>query len=198
MIMPHIDTGNHYPGILSLLYFKSSSGGALSNLAQTILLGPSSMTPGERELIAAYVSKLNECRFCHDSHAAAASWHLEDDRLIHEVTTDLEKADVTERMRALLRIAAKVQKSGRAVLPEDIAWAKDAGASDEDIHDAVLVAAAFCMFNRYVDGLGTVPAAREVYPSMGRRLAQKGYRYPPRILRWLVRRILDRQFAPRV
>jgi uncharacterized peroxidase-related enzyme len=208
--MAHIETGNRYPGILSLLYFKPSTGAALSGFAEALLRGPSGLTRGERELIATYVSQLNGCGFCHDSHAAAASALLEGGTKIPRLSDGgfslgqserenqsdrAEDARLSSKMRALLHISAQVQKSGKAVLPEDIANAKRAGASDEDIHDTVLVAAAFCMFNRYVDGLGTAPAAPEVYPKMGLRLARQGYRYPPRGLRWLVRRILDRQFG---
>lgn len=192
--MPHIDTGNRYPGILSLLYFKTSSGSALSNLAHAILHGPSLLSLGERELIACYVSRLNDCGFCHDSHAAAAACHFGSAGLVQQFAGDLENADLTEKMRALLVVAAKVQKSGKSVLPEDIVRARSAGASDEEIHDTVLIASAFCMYNRYVDGLGTLPAAPGEYPAMGERMARQGYAYPPRLIRWLVRRILNRQY----
>jgi uncharacterized peroxidase-related enzyme len=193
--MPHIQTGNTYPGILTLLWYKHSSAAALGRLADTILRGPSGLTPGERELIAAHVSRLNECEFCADSHAAAASCHLSNAELVAQVQRDLESAPISPRLKALLRVAGKVQRGGRHVQPTDIEAARSEGASDEDIHDTVLVAAAFCMFNRYVDGLGTLPAKPGDYAQMGERLAKHGYRMPPSPVRWLVRRILDRQFG---
>jgi uncharacterized peroxidase-related enzyme len=193
--VPHIQTGNSYPGILALLWYKPSTGTALSDLAQALLHGPSPLTPGERELIAAYVSRLNECEFCCDSHSASAACHLSDPALVESVKRNPQEAAVSDKMKALLVIAGKVQQSGRNVLPADIEAARRAGASDEDIHDAVAVAAAFCMYNRYVDGLGTKQAKTSDYPAMGERLATKGYKFAPAPLRWLVRRILDRQFA---
>jgi uncharacterized peroxidase-related enzyme len=146
-------------------------------LAETLLRHPHSLTSGERELIAAYVSYINNCNFCHMSHAAAAAAHLKDDyRTIDQVIRDIETADVSDKMKALLHIAAQVQKSGKNVSEADIQKAKDAGATDDEIHITILIAAAFCMFNRYVDGLGTwSPTERSDYAESGKRLAEVGY-----------------------
>lgn len=193
--MAHIETGNAYPGILSLLHYKSTTGGALSHLAQTLLKGPSPLTSGERELIASYVSRLNECKFCCNSHSAAAAHHLQSMELVQQVITNPHTAPLTPKMKALLAIAAEVQKSGRFVLTQHIEEAKKKGASDEAIHDTVLIAAAFCMYNRYVDGLGThEPERSEDYDEMGKRLSTKGYKHPPLFIRWLVRRILNKKY----
>jgi uncharacterized peroxidase-related enzyme len=191
--MTYISTGIDQPGIVELLFYKGSTGKALSSLAHTLLHGPSGLTPAERELIAAHVSRLNDCEFCHKSHAASANAHLEDQgETIRCLIEDPEQAPVSSKMKALLKIAAKVQKSGKEVSPADIELAKTKGASDEDIHDTVLVAAAFCMFNRYVDGLGTQPAEDVEYPEMGQRLATKGYKYPPMFLRKFVIRMMNK------
>lgn len=190
--MTYIKTGINQPGIVELLFYKGSTGKALSNLAQTLLHGPSGLTPGERELIAAYVSELNQCEFCHESHSASANAHLMDNGMtIRWIKEDLNHAPVSAKMKALLKIAALVQKSGREVKPEHIEEARNAGATDEDIHDAVLVAAAFCMYNRYVDGLGTnLPGNKSDYIPMGIRLARQGYTYPPLFLRkFVIRRM---------
>jgi uncharacterized peroxidase-related enzyme len=191
----YIDTKNSYPGILGLLWFKPSTGAALGQLTQALMHGPSGLTSGERELIASHVSSLNECSFCCDSHSAAAAAHLSDAGLVEEVKRDFTQARISPKMKALLKIASQVQKGGRNVRPADVEAARQAGASDEDIHDAVLVAAAFCMFNRYVDGLGTTPARKDDYREMGERIAFKGYRFPPGPLRWLVKRVLNRKFS---
>ena len=159
--MAYITTGVNQPGIIELLFYKGSTGKALSNLAETILRGPSGLTSGERELIASYVSKLNDCNFCHDSHSAAANAHLGDNgNTVECVISNVADAPVSNKLKALLKIAARVQKGGKEVTLADVEFAKKAGATDEDIHDTVLVAAAFCMFNRYVDGLGTFPAKK--------------------------------------
>jgi hypothetical protein len=85
---------------------------------------------------------------------------------------------ISPKLRALLDIAGKVQKVAH-VLPEDIAIAREAGASDRELHDTALIAAAFCMFNRYVDGLGTwAPQANEDYLEMGQKMAFLGYNRP--------------------
>ena|ERR1041385_2748012 len=190
--MTYITTDIPQPGILELLFYKGPTGNALSKLAHTILKGPSPLSSGERELIASYVSYLNNCEFCHKSHSASANEHLGDDgKIVACVISDISTANVSEKMKSLLRIAGKVQVSGREVTPELIAAAKKAGASDEEIHDAILVAAAFCMYNRYVDGLHTtLPEKDEDYKDMGKRLAKKGYKYPPFFMRGFVKWIL--------
>lgn len=174
--MTHIKTGINQPGIVELFQYKTNTGNALSNLAHTLLIDASPLSSGERELIASYVSHLNDCEFCHLSHTAAANVHFGDNGdTVRCVIENLETANISAKMKSLLRIAGKVQKSGKLVTSQDIDEAKSQGANDEEIHDAVLVAAAFCMFNRYVDGLGTIPAQKEEYLEMGQRMA-KGYR----------------------
>ena len=122
------------------------------------------------------VSRLNDCTFCHNSHAAIAACHLDDERLVQSVMQGPEKAEISEKLKALLAIAAKVQQGGRAVQSADIDRARRAGASDMEIHDAVLIAAAFCMFNRYVDGLATwAPSDPEGYRQRAAFVAKLGY-----------------------
>lgn len=193
--MTYIRTGIDQPGIVELLFYKGSTGKALSNLAQTLLHGPSNLTRGERELIASYVSGLNNCEFCLESHGASANYHLKDEgQALNLVKVNPEMAPVSEKMKALLKIAALVQKSGKEVTIRHIEAARRADATDEDIHDTVLIAAAFCMYNRYVDGLGTkLPEKKDEYIPMGKRLATIGYKYPPRFLRKLVICMMDRK-----
>ncbi len=175
--MPNINLNNDLPGIIGLLRYRPETGRPLSELAEVLLRGPSTLSRGERELIAAYVSGLNECQFCASSHAAFAAAQLpEGMSLVTQVRADLDHAQVSAKLMALLRIAAKVQRSGRAVTDADVAAAREAGASDLEIHDAVLIAAAFCMFNRYVDGLGTItPADPEVYAQSADMIVNHGY-----------------------
>ncbi len=195
--MTYIKTGINQPGIVELLFYKGATGKVLSNLAETLLRGPSELSSGERELIASYVSNLNDCEFCHESHSAAANAHLKDGgHAVSCVKENIDTAPVSEKMKALLKIAAKVQKSGREVKDADIKLARDSGASDQDVHDAVLIAAAFCMYNRYVDGLGTnLPKSTDEYPAMGERLAKKGYKYPPQFLRKYIIKMMNKKSA---
>jgi uncharacterized peroxidase-related enzyme len=193
--MTYIKTGIDQPGIVELLFYKGSTGKALSNLAQTLLHGPSGLTMGERELIASHVSDLNSCEFCFESHTASANYHLNrDGQAVNLVKVSPSIDPVSEKMKALLAIAARVQKSGKEVNISHIEAARHAGASDEDIHDTVLIAAAFCMYNRYVDGLGTrLPADKEEYVPMGKRMATNGYKYPPLFMRKFVIRMMNRK-----
>jgi uncharacterized peroxidase-related enzyme len=193
--MAYINTTIPQAGIVGLLYYKKSTGKALSSLAHTLLHGPSSLTPAERELIAAHVSYLNNCEFCFNSHAGVANSHLHDNgKTVQCVVTDIETAPVSDKMKVLLHIAGKVQQSGRLVTPDLIEAAKKKGATDEEIHDAVLVAAAFCMYNRYVDGLNTqLPVDNQEYVKWGQRLADKGYKYAPGFILWFVRKMMRKE-----
>ena len=180
--MAHISLPDEsLPGIVGLFAFRPETAAPLGALADVLLRGESSLTSGERELIAAHVSYLNNCHFCHTSHASAAMAHLGCDYgLIDDIKKNFEEIPVTPKLRALLNIAAKVQKSGKEVTEADITAAREQDATDQEIHDTVLIAAAFCMFNRYVDGLGTwAPQENEAYREMGERMAFVGYvRYP--------------------
>lgn len=176
--MAHIKLLNEeLPGIVGLLNYRPETAKPLTDLAEVLLRGPSTLTSGEREIIAASVSYWNKCHFCHTSHAAAAAAHLNAGvGLIDDIKAGLKHTPVTDKLRALLHIAQQVQKGGKNVTDEDIAFAREQGATDLEIHDTVLIAAAFCMFNRYVDGLGTwAPAPNEAYMEMGERMAHVGY-----------------------
>lgn len=175
--MAHIKVNPELPGIVGLLDFRKETAKPLNELAEVLLRGPSSLSSGEREIIASYVSGLNNCHFCQSSHGAAAATHLGlDMSLLEDIRAGVVKTDISPRLRALLAIAAKVQQSGLKVTPEDIGAAREQGATDVEIHDTVLIAAAFCMYNRYVDGLGTwAPRETEAYKPMGQLLANVGY-----------------------
>lgn len=174
--MPHIDVANQLPGIVSLFAFRPETEVPLSLLAQTLLRGESTLTEGERELIAAYVSHRNECEFCHGSHAGAAKHFLDWDwDVMAQTMADPDGAPISEKMRALLKIAGKVQQDGRLVTDQDVALARNLGATDIEIHDTVLIAAAFCMYNRYVDGLASMKPDPAAYDEMGKMLATQGY-----------------------
>jgi uncharacterized peroxidase-related enzyme len=175
--MAHINLPEGAPGIVGPMIAYPETQKHLSGLAEALLRGPSSLTSAERELIASYVSSGNECYFCTQSHAAAARVHYGDQcRLVDQVLADVRSAPVSAKVRALLAIADKVRRDGRLVQAEDVERARAEGADDQAIHDTVLIAAAFCMFNRYVDGLGTwAPQDPAAYEESGLRLANQGY-----------------------
>jgi len=185
--MPHINLPEGYPGIRSLFIYSPVTALPLNNLVQTLLHDKetSTLTPGERELIATYTSSLNECKYCATTHGAIAKYQLDgNDALVKNVVDDFETADISAKMKALLKVAAKVQQSGKAVTAEEVSLAKEQGATDKEVHDTVLIAAAFCMFNRYVDGLATwAPDDASVYDAIGKQRATEGYMTKPFVVK---------------
>ena len=157
--------------------FRPETAKPLNELAEILLRGPGTLSPGERELIATYVSSENDCLFCQSIHGAVAAYHLDgNEQLVLDVKQSAERAAVSDKLKALLAIAGKVQRGGKNVQPEDIESARREGATDREIHDTVLIAAAFCMYNRYVDGLATwAPGETNAYRDPGARLAREGY-----------------------
>jgi uncharacterized peroxidase-related enzyme len=176
-MVAHIEVNPVLPGISALLEFRPETAKPLMELAEVLLRGPSTLTRGERELIGAVVSRGNECVFCANSHAAIAAELLPGGfPMVDEACQNWEDANLTPKMKALLTIAMATRKSGGAVTAADVETAKAAGAGEIEIHDTVLIAAAFCMFNRYVDGLGAFsPEGREGYVPSAKRIVAEGY-----------------------
>jgi AhpD family alkylhydroperoxidase len=152
--MPHIALPPDLPGIRGAMAFRPETARPLNALVEILLTGPSTLSRGERELIATYVSSRNCTHYCHSIHGAIAAAHLGgDEALVKQVKTDFTQAAISPKLKALLAIAGKVQQD-----------------------DTVLIAAAFCMYNRYVDGLGTdQPDDEALYRERGRRVARDGY-----------------------
>jgi uncharacterized peroxidase-related enzyme len=177
--MAHIELPAGLPGISAGFNFRPETAKPMRALAHVLLHEPNTLTPGERELIATYVSSRNCTTFCALSHGAAATAHLGSDKIVKQVKTDLATAEIRPKLKALLAIAGKVQQDGKLVTPADVEAARREGATDLEIHDTVLIAAAFSMYNRYVDGLGTwQPTDPAMYKQMGQHLAEKGYNEP--------------------
>lgn len=175
--MAHIQLPEGIPGILGPMAFSPQTAKPLNELADILLRGPNSLAPAERELIATYVSSQNDCYFCQHAHGAVAAYRLGgDEKLIDDVKSNFQSALISDKLKALLSIAGSVQKDGKQVTGEQIELARQQGATDKEIHDTVLIAATFCMYNRYVDGLATwAPTDPKMYRENGKRLADQGY-----------------------
>ena len=179
--MAHIDLGvdeTEFPGVRGPMQFRPETARPLNDLADILLRGePHPLSRGERELIGAYVSGLNECTFCCSSHSAFAAAQLDEGMaLVDQVRADLDTAPISAKLKALLRIAGVVREDGRKVSAELVAAARAEGATDLEIHDTVLITAAFCMFNRYVDGLDTfAPTDPARYAMVAQRILANGY-----------------------
>lgn len=178
--MAYIPLEPHLPGITGLLEYRRDTAQPIRELTQTLLRGPSSLTEAERELIATVVSDKNECRFCTAAHTAASDVLLGEKETSASVKQDIATAPVSNKMRTLLTIALQVAQGGRYVTAEAVKAAKEQGATDIELHDTVLIAALFCLYNRYVDGLATAtPGDPSFYTALGERLRQNGYNRLP-------------------
>jgi uncharacterized peroxidase-related enzyme len=174
--MPHIPLEAHLPGITGLLEYRQDTASPIRKLTQILLRGESTLTPAERELIATVVSHGNQCQFCTAAHTAAANLLLGEETTAEQVKTDPSQAPVSEKMKVLLDIAKRTQQSGKKVSAEVIRQAKDAGATDLEIHDTVLIAALFCLYNKYVDGMASVtPTDPAFYERLADRIVHHGY-----------------------
>ncbi|HEV2273645.1 MAG TPA: peroxidase-related enzyme [Acidobacteriaceae bacterium] len=171
------ELGREFPGIVGPMTFRPETAAPINELVNLLLRGESTLAPGERELIATHVSWRNDCFFCQTIHGAVAAAQLNhDEKLVQQAKTDWLHADLSPKLKALLNIAGKVQQGGKHVTEEDVASARRLGATDREIHDTVLIAAVFCMCNRYVDGLGTwAPLDQEIYRERAAKIVEHGY-----------------------
>src|SRR5690606_39624099 len=176
-LMAHIQLPDGLPGIRGPMAFRPETSKPMNELAEILLRADNSLTRGERELIATHVSYLNDCFFCQNAHGGLAQHYLQCDlEQMDKMKMDPSSAPISEKLKALLAIAGSVQKGGKHVTKEQVEKAKSLGATDIEIHDTVLIAAAFCMFNRYVDGLGTwAPEDRMFYVNRAKARAEEGY-----------------------
>jgi uncharacterized peroxidase-related enzyme len=175
--MAHINLPD-LPGIRGPMAFRPETAKPLNELAEILLRDDNNtLSRGERELIGTYVSSLNDCFFCQNVHGALAGHYLEYDiNAIDAIKKDYRSTQISDKLKSLLEIAANVQKGGKNVTVTQIEKARAQGATDREIHDTVLIAAAFCMYNRYVDGLATwAPQERQFYVNRAPQRAEEGY-----------------------
>jgi uncharacterized peroxidase-related enzyme len=171
------ELGREFPGILGLMTFRPETAAPINELVNVLLRGQSTLSRAERELIATHVSWRNDCFFCQTIHGAVAAAQLgRDEQLVQRVKTDWQNAEISLKLKALLNIAGKVQLGGNHVTVGDVAAARHEGATDLEIHDTVLIAAVFCMCNRYVDALGTwAPVDPAIYRVRADEIVEHGY-----------------------
>jgi len=172
------------PGILTALRLTPALGVHLRGLANELLVDDfagATISRPQREMLATAVSAANDCFYCMDSHGAFASALLEVTGASHLVpVVDTIKSGSSEgldtKMQALLHIARTVRGDPRDLTAADVAAAEAAGASDADVQLAVLIAAAFSMFNRIVDGFrAKTPPTAEAYRARASEIAEHGY-----------------------
>lgn len=178
--MPHVTMpAEALPGTPGLMQYRQETGRPLSELAEVLLRSANSLTRSERELIAAYASSLNDCKFCTNTHGEMSVQQSEEQdarAVVQKVIADIDSAPIAPKLKALMLIAGAVQESGRAVTTDLVASARELGATDTEIHDVVLIGAAFSMYNRYCDGLAAVvPEDPAAYVPMAAMIIREGY-----------------------
>jgi uncharacterized peroxidase-related enzyme len=164
-----------YSKIWDLFAFQPSFTGSLSTFSEGVLRTPATISPGMRELIAAWTSHLNECRFCTRAHAAAAAEMLGSEELARSVLNDLEISPLEEKDKAILRFVAKVTRELPSVTGADVDRVRAAGWDDEAIYYAITTCALFNFYNRWITATGVAEMSEEAHRQQGRRLAQDGY-----------------------
>ena len=175
--MPHIPLLKDLFGIQSLMAFRPETAKPINELADVMLRQPISLTSAERELIATFVSSENDCHDCQSLHGAIAAHLLGGNvELVRQVKRDPQSAPISGKLKALLVIAGKVTIGGKQVTSAHVEQARAQGATEMEIHDTVLIAATFCMLNRYVDGLATIASDDpEFYRTAAAQICKDGY-----------------------
>lgn len=160
--MPYIPVSHELPGIIGLLETYTETGSILKKLANTLLnKDTEAFSKSERETVASYISYLNKCHFCYKSHSAIADclWKQ------------------TDKLTYILYVAKKLHNSVQGISQDDISLLyTNYHFTSEDVNDLILIISSFCMFNRYVDGLGTNHSQdNDMYIIMGKKIAEHGY-----------------------
>lgn len=168
------DTGEAVPDILHLFRFKTRSTDHLVRFTEEVMRGPSPLSPGIRELIGAFISRKNQCSFCSDAHAAAASQFLEPD-LVDEVLSNFENSRLDLPHKELFRYLSKLAGNASRVSASDIARLKAVGWSEEAIYDALTVASVFQFYNTWNGGSGVQAMRSTDYVYSGKVLDTLGY-----------------------
>jgi uncharacterized peroxidase-related enzyme len=164
------------PEVLKLVKYRSDFFGAnMSAVTHEAMRGPSAWSVGDRELMAAVVSKVNACGFCISAHSAVAGRAYGDAAKVSAVLSDVETAPIGEPLRATLRMLRTLTR-GRTVNVEDMRAVLAAGASREQIQDALAVCFAFNTMNRLADAFAFAMPAPEALQAGAKYLLARGYR----------------------
>jgi uncharacterized peroxidase-related enzyme len=141
---------------------------------ETVLRGDSPFTTGEREMIAAYVSGLNSCDYCHGIHSVTAEAFGVPAGLLEAAVADLDSAPVSDKLKPVLAYVGKLTRTPSRMTEADAEAVFAAGWDENALHDAVLVCALFNFMNRMVEGIG-IKADAAYATESGERLAEVGY-----------------------
>jgi uncharacterized peroxidase-related enzyme len=165
-----------------ILKMSPEAGAALMEVHEAVMRGPSPLSPGERELIAAYVSGVNECRYCRGVHAETAKAFGLPSEAVDKMFDDLEYAGLDDKMKPVLRLARKLTEAPASVAEADAQAVYDAGWDEQALHDVIMVVSLFNLMNRLLEGHG-VHGHDELFKQRGPMLKEHGYLPLIRLLR---------------
>jgi uncharacterized peroxidase-related enzyme len=168
-------SGGDYWQIWHLLAFDPEAAHHLAALSHTLMHKECPISPGLRELIAAYTSSLNQCEFCMKAHAAVAAELLGDEAMVWSVIHDLESSSVDDSQKALLRFVRKVTLAPASITATDTSELNAAGWKDDAIFYAISACALFDFYNRWVSASGVHSVSDEAFQRLGSRMAAVGY-----------------------
>jgi uncharacterized peroxidase-related enzyme len=169
-------SGQPVPDAARVVFYRPDFYGApAKKFAHEAMRGPSAWSVADRELMAAYVSKVNECAFCVGAHSATSGQAYRDGAKVQAVLTDLESAPVEDGLRATLRMLGKLTREG-TVDADDIRRVLSAGVSRQQIEDALAVCAAFNTTDRLADAFGFEVLSPEGFEAGAKYLLRRGYR----------------------
>jgi uncharacterized peroxidase-related enzyme len=172
--MPFFDYLTDEAGVTDIARAEPEKFIHLGAFTQAVLRGPSPLSEAERELIAAYVSGVNDCQYCHGVHSATAANFGVDPALFENLLADLECATVDDRLRALLAYARKLTQTPSRMTDADAQSVFDAGCTPEELRDTVTICALFNFYNRLIEGHG-IKGTADLFTRNGARLAKEGY-----------------------
>lgn len=158
-----------------VLYRPDFYGARAKEFTHEAMRGPSDWSVGDRELMAAYVSKVNESAFCVGAHTATATQAYQDGPLVAAVLADLDSASIAEPLRATLAMLGKLTREG-TVGAGDVREVLAAGVSPQQVSDALAVCAAFNVTDRLADAFGFQVLSPEGFEAGARYLLKRGYR----------------------
>lgn len=175
--MAFITLDNTLQGMRQLLAYKPIIAGPMLALMEGVMRSNDGLSLGERELIASYISYLNDCRHCQIIHGEIAQCLLNDDDFIMDtLRSNFKELKLNPRINAILNIVKCIHLGGKHVGASQIDAAKKIGITEMEIHDTVLISSMFCMFNRYIDGLGLESTDTELsFKQRAKQIAENGY-----------------------
>ena len=172
--MPYLPSLPENAALVDVFRAYPDTAGPLIDYHEVLLRGPSPLSVAERELIAAYVSGVNSCGYCHGVHTATAAAFGIPEQTLTALLTDIDTSPVDERLKPLLHYVGKLTRTPSRMTEADAAAVFAAGWDDRALHDAVSVCALFNFMNRLVDGLG-ISAGPDYFAVSAQRLAEGGY-----------------------